>query len=215
MNCAARNAARLLADARVLADAKRFPTAASLAALSIEESGKVVILRRFLTASDGDTLKNLWREYRSHTSKNIHWIMPELVASGGRKLVDFLPMVDGLSNHPELLDAMKQLGFYTDCLGAAVWSEPQLAIDESLCRKLISAAEILLSDREVSTQELELWKKHLLPVWNDYPKMQDAVIAWYAEMQASGLMPAGANLMERFIQHGLTPGQASKLKDDA
>ena len=50
MNAATNNARRLAQDARLLLDNKRWPTAASVAALSIEESGKVVILRRFLIA---------------------------------------------------------------------------------------------------------------------------------------------------------------------
>jgi len=45
MNAATRNARRLAADARLLLDAGRLPTAAALATLSIEETGKVSILR--------------------------------------------------------------------------------------------------------------------------------------------------------------------------
>ena len=45
MNAARRNAQRLADDAKLLLSAKRYPTAASLAILSIEESGKVSILR--------------------------------------------------------------------------------------------------------------------------------------------------------------------------
>ena len=45
MNAARDNAQRLATDAATLLDARRFPTAASLAFLSIEESGKISILR--------------------------------------------------------------------------------------------------------------------------------------------------------------------------
>lgn len=41
MNAARRNARRLADDARLLLDAERFSSAASIAVLSIEESGKV------------------------------------------------------------------------------------------------------------------------------------------------------------------------------
>lgn len=71
MNMATANARRLVQDARLLLDNKRWPTAASVAALSIEESGKVVILRRFLTTNQ-DEIKRLWKEYRTHTKKNIN-----------------------------------------------------------------------------------------------------------------------------------------------
>ena len=215
MNAAAKNAERLLADARLLANSQRYATAAAIAALSIEESGKVVILRRFLTCTNGEELKKLWREYRSHTAKNIHWILPELAAKGARKLEDFRQMVDPASDHPELLDGIKQLGFYTDCVGSGKWSMPEVVVEESLCRTLISIAEILLSKREVSVKELELWQKHLVPVWNDYPKMQDAVIAWYADMQANGLVLPGENQMEKFIRSGLSATHAARLEPDA
>jgi AbiV family abortive infection protein len=45
INAANRNAQRLATDARILLDVKRYPTAAALAALSIEEGGKSSILR--------------------------------------------------------------------------------------------------------------------------------------------------------------------------
>lgn len=71
MNAATQNAARLAADARLFFSNARWPTAASVAALSIEEAGKVVILRRFLTASD-EEIRALWKDYRSHTRKNVN-----------------------------------------------------------------------------------------------------------------------------------------------
>ena len=40
MNAAARNAARLVSDAEILLEAKRYPSAAALAVLAIEESGE-------------------------------------------------------------------------------------------------------------------------------------------------------------------------------
>src|SRR5713101_6953648 len=46
MNAAEDNAARLLADAQLLLNAGRYPTAASVAILCIEEAAKVSILRR-------------------------------------------------------------------------------------------------------------------------------------------------------------------------
>jgi AbiV family abortive infection protein len=45
MNAAIANAQRLAEDAQLLLDAERFPSAASLAILALEEAGKVIILR--------------------------------------------------------------------------------------------------------------------------------------------------------------------------
>src|SRR5271169_2125890 len=82
MNAARRNALRLAADARILVDAERLPTAAALAALSIEESGKTSILRQLATATSPEAIKAAWQQYRDHRSKNAAWILPDLVGGG-------------------------------------------------------------------------------------------------------------------------------------
>ena len=64
MTAALSNARRLLADAVILLDAKRFPTAASLAVLSIEESGKSSILRAMSVARTDKDVSNLWKDAR-------------------------------------------------------------------------------------------------------------------------------------------------------
>ena len=211
MNAATQNASRLAKDARLLLANSSWPSAASLAALSIEESGKVVILRRFLTSAEGE-IKSLWREYRSHTKKNINWILPDMVGKGARKLEDFCPMVDEASGHPAMLDTIKQLGFYSDCFASGHWSMPHNVIDETLAAQLVNTAEILASERVTTVRELELWVKHMAPVWGKSGEwMKTALINWYAEMQAEGLAPSGANQMETFVRKGLDIPQANKL----
>src|SRR5258708_19918801 len=70
MNAAEDNAARLLADAQLLLDAGRYPTAASVAILCIEEAAKVSILRRIATCKDDTERRELLRAYPSHRCKN-------------------------------------------------------------------------------------------------------------------------------------------------
>ena len=211
MNLATSNAARLASDARLLLENKRWPSAASIAALSIEESGKVVILRRFLTATDEEA-KSLWKSYRSHAKKNTNWILPDLVAKGAKSLEDFRPMIDGTSDHPAILDSIKQLGFYSDCLGSARWSDPESIVDEALATQLVKTAEILSPARVVTVRELELWVKHMAPVWNQSVDwMKTALVNWYAEMQAEGLVPSGENPMAAFVKDGLNIRQAKQL----
>lgn len=211
MNAATKNASRLVKDARFLLSNSRWPSAASIAALSIEESGKVVILRRFLTATE-DEIKTLWKEYRTHTKKNLNWILPDLVAQGARKLDDFHPLVDHTSDHPEALNTIKQLGFYTDCLGDAHWSMPEEVIDAALATQLVTSAEILAPERNISVRELELWVKHMSPIWNTTGEwMKKALVNWYADMQAEGLVPPGENAMATFVRSGLNITQTNQL----
>lgn len=206
MNAAIRNANRLAEDARLLLNAGRIPTAASLAALAIEESGKVTILRQVALASSQKGAAKAWKPYRRHTDKNAMWLFPQVVAGGARKLKDFRSLVDASSDHPQLLDQLKQLGFYTDTYKRGHWSCPEDVIDQKLAESLVATAELLASDKDVTTEEIDLWVKHLGPVWGmSDESMQQALVNWYADMQEHGLAPPGDNAMEAFVQPGVGP----------
>src|SRR6266852_823600 len=205
MSTAAKNAQRLAGDAVALLEAHRFPTAASLAILSIEESGKISILRSLSLATTIDEVSDAWKDYRSHTQKNVAWLLPQLVASGARKLDDLRPLFDKDSDHPYVLDQIKQLGLYTDCLGQAHWSTPDATIDKDLAEMLVKAATLLASKREYTKTEVDLWVEHIGPVWKkEDALMKQALVNWYAAMQKSGLEPAGANEMEQLVREGLS-----------
>jgi AbiV family abortive infection protein len=211
INAARRNAVRLAEDARALLDSGRFPTAAALAILSIEESGKISILRAMALARSAEEVEDRWREYRSHTKKNVLGGFLDAVAQGARKLEDFRPLFREDAEHPSLLDQLKQVGFYTDCLRDAHWSEPHLVFQEPLSSQLVFSAEILAKSKEVTPQEIELWVKHLGPVWNqDVTWMQKALENWEEEMQAIGLAEPGANSMRQFIREGLSANRREK-----
>jgi AbiV family abortive infection protein len=204
INSAIRNAKRLAKDSDLMFKNGRYPSAASLAILSIEESGKISILRCLALAKDEKKIKDVWRDYRSHTKKNVAWLLPELVGKGAKKLDDFRALFDEKSDHPYILDQIKQIGFYTDCLGKANWSEPHEIIDEALAKMLVNTAKIFAKDRIITKKEIELWIKHLGPVWNGSPEwMKKALENWYSEMQEHGLAPEGKNAMEEFIQSGM------------
>lgn len=204
MTVTGRNARRLTDDATTLLAAGSFPTAASLAVLAIEEAGKTSILRALALARNDVEIKDEWKAYRSHSSKNTKWLLPALAASGARKLDDFRPLFDLDSDHPYLLDQLKQLGFYTDCLGTGHWAVPTEVIDEHLARMLVSVADILAKDKDVSEKEIQLWIEYVGPVWKKDPAWMKAALAnWYAAMQAAGLAPEGENKMEQFIRHGI------------
>ncbi len=76
MNAANNNARRLIEDAEILFNLNRFPSALSLSILSIEESGKVSILRELALAKNGDQVKEAWKAYRSHTKKMLCGYFP-------------------------------------------------------------------------------------------------------------------------------------------
>ena len=208
INAAIRNAARLIDDAKQLFDAGKFPSAAALAILAIEESGKISIFRSLALAKDENQVRDAWRDYRSHTKKNAMWMLPQLAAKGARKLNDFRSLYDEDADHPYLLDQVKQISLYTDCLGTVHWSIPEEVVDEDLAKSLVQIAEILAKEREVQPLEIELWIKHLSPAWMTHADwMKGALENWYADMQEHGLAEEGLNQMEEFTRRGLQDGE--------
>lgn len=206
MNAAIRNAKRLADDAELLLEQGRFPSAASFAVLSIEESGKLSILRQLAVAKNEEQLIDSWRQYRSHTKKNVAWILPDLVIKGARKLDELKPIFDEEFAHPYVLDHVKQTGLYTDCLGRIHWSIPDDVIDEKLARMLVEIAKLFVARKEVTQKEIELWIKHIGPVWmKNMEWMKHALENWYQEMQQNGLVPEGPNAMRQFIRQGFVP----------
>ena len=200
MNAARQNALRLLEDAEILLNSGRYPSAVSLAILSIEESGKVSILRGLAIANDEVSLKDAWKKYRTHTAKNVAWILPQLAADGAKTLDDLSLIYDHNSPHPYILDQLKQVGFYTDCLGEAHWSEPSDIIDEHLAKLMISIARIFVSKRNVEVKEIELWIKHM-SLMNEgvYVSQKESLMRWYAEITELCLTPEGSTF-EDFVK---------------
>jgi len=196
MNAARRNAHRLYEDAQILLDAARYASAASLAILSIEESGKMDILRRIALATSDDELARLWREYRTHTKKNVLWLMPQLAAEGARQLDDFKALFQNDAEHPWILDQVKQISLYTDCLGEVHWSEPTDVIDHELTRMLVQTAKLFVNDKEIQVKEIELWVKHMGKVKDsDLTAQKYALSDWYAEVQELGLDFEGRSII--------------------
>lgn len=204
MNEAAANAKRLYEDARLLFEHGRHPSALSLAALSIEESGKLSILRSLALARDQKELAITWREYRSHTRKNIMWPFVQIFLQGGRRLGDFRPLFEDKSEHPFLLDNVKQLAFYTDCLGKRHWSVPAEVINHELAESIVQIALLLLPKREVTEREIELWIEYIQPVWKQSMEMMEAAVsAWHRQMCEEGLSSGDPDDMEKFILQGI------------
>lgn len=200
INAANSNAQRLLDDARQLLAAERHPSAASLAILAIEESGKASILRELAVARDESERREAWRGYRSHTRKNVSWLLPSLVRAGAHSLEDLWPLFDPDSDHPFLLDQLKQLGFYTDCLGEAHWSSPADAIDGPLARMLVQIAEVCVRSSPVPVGEVQLWVQHIGPVWKGpLAEMKKALAVWHAERVRLGFADGDPDEMARFV----------------
>lgn len=200
MTRALTNADRLAEDAASLLKAGCVPSAVALAILSIEESGKVTLLRQMATAVEEKEWAELWKAYRSHTKKNTLWIVGELVQRGARTLDELRSMVDPDSDHPDILDQLKQLSIYTDCFRDAKWSSPIDLDLNTTAHYLVKMAQILGKSKTVTAEEIQLWKKHLLPV-KDAPMetQKAAVAAWFDDMRRLGLSEASPEEVGAFL----------------
>jgi AbiV family abortive infection protein len=191
INVATRNAKRLLDDATVLFEAKRFPSACALAILSIEESGKPAFLRALAGVTDEQELKSIWKRYRDHQAKNVAWIVGEIVAKGAKTFGDFAPIFDKNSDHPALLDSIKQLGFYTDCYETvigerAAWAEPDTLFKEKFVKGALGAARRLLPKQEVTAREIELWIELFAKVYGGVLPPDQAIHNFLEAMDREG-----------------------------
>ncbi len=198
MNAAVRNSCRLSADARLLLEGNRFPSATALAILAIEEAGKVSILRGLSIAPNDEVIKASWKAYRSHIAKNAAWIIADLARNGASTLNDLRPIYDPESEHTAQLDALKQISFYTDCLGAAHWSEPHEVIDVNLAKAMVKLSELLTPKRKIEVREIELWVEHVAPHWGTQG-MFNAAVNFYDAMRAEGLDFRDPNEIRRFF----------------
>ena len=163
INAAVANAKRLAEDAKLLLEAKRYPSASSLAILSLEELGKRSILRALLTAPSDVEIQDCWQRYRRHTQKNYLALLPDRLRGGAKHLQDFGDLfLKGGESDRATVDTIKQLGFYTDCCGTAHWSTPSEVVNEKVASELVSLVWALSEAQESTTiQELELWQLHM------------------------------------------------------
>ena len=189
---AKRSAAALLADAGLLLEKQRWQRGTALAILAIEETGKIPILREVLLARNQKDLKIAWRSFRSHTKKNLLHMWPYLIAKGAKHLEDFREVYDDTSDHAQTLEAVKQLALYCDSCGLCHWSIPEDVISQDLAKCINTIAEIVVcrgSTAFESEAELELWVKHMKPVWKtDMGQMKRALLACYQEAHSKGIL---------------------------
>lgn len=202
INAARKNAARLVYDAKILADAERYASALALSILSIEESGKVSILRELSYAQDPKALKSAWRRYRSHRSKNAHWLATDLIRKGARQMSDFAPLFDDRSDHTEILDQLKQIALYTDCLGKSHWAIPEDVVDKDLTLSLIQTAAVFAKGKETSVEEVELWVEIMGPVLrgpSPISWIKTAFQRWYEEAVRRGFIDPKDEVHRQFV----------------
>jgi hypothetical protein len=107
---------------------------------------------------------------------------------------------DPSAEHTAILDQVKQIGFYTDCMGNAHWSEPDKVVDEGLAKSLGGIADLFAKSKTIAVKEIEFWMEHMRPSYGaSLECMKAALLNWYAAMRAHGLWEEGAIQVETFV----------------
>jgi len=146
-----RNAKALLADARLLADAGRSPTAQAVATLALEETGKASLcILALMPASTRVDAEGFWRSFRTHADKLL-WagsVLRVLVAEPSGALS---ALFERLTDESRAAHLRKLRGFYVDySVGDSAVLEPaDIGTDE---------AELVMADVETALG-------FMMPVW--------------------------------------------------
>lgn len=147
-------------------------------------------------------ISKLWKSYRKHQDKNTLWIVPELILKGAKTLEEMRISVDPNAEHPQILDNLKQLCFYSD-----VFTKGKLSIPDNVANKKIASEILLIAKTNImetlnSAKSLEIWVKHLKPVWKkEMSKMKIGLLNCYKELEENNLIEKGiADKMENFIK---------------
>jgi AbiV family abortive infection protein len=138
------NAARLVEDAKLLLEAERYPTAAMLATMALEESSRVYFPLELVLSDHERRLEECWRKFR-RDRHDFPWAI--------------LRRDDGLMNDAELngmLSFIRTLGRRTECIEPGVWIDPQNLISRDLAQEIVKTAELFCSHR-VTPRSLEIW----------------------------------------------------------
>jgi len=163
------NALDLLSSAKLLHDQKHFNHSTALCVLALEEAGKVQILMSILTGVTGtdQSCESLWRAYRRHTAKTERFNFAIEIRAGvhfPEMEEEKLTEIGASGPTPEDLDAIKQLGLYSDCFkspeGVAVHLPCNLDCSERSRVLLGEATVVITSLRDYTPDELEVWARH-------------------------------------------------------
>jgi len=197
MQAARLNAVELLDTADLLFNLKRFPHSLAFSILAIEEAGKLVILQGILLDLGGRRAQ-LWRSYRLHRAKTE--ILNPGIFSRVRATFPDIPFeqaqeIAARGPTPDELEASKQRAIYSDCLehaGSLVCHLPKnLDWRHAAWERLNEARAIVLTPRDRSPEELEVWLKHTTAARASGKSLHEVLPDLHKELLDKGFVQEG------------------------
>lgn len=167
-------AIRLLKDARLLLNARRHATAATLAAMAIAEMGRGAALLDLATAKTEQSVKAAWQRFREPDG-HLPWSLLDPAIS--EKLEGWINNLVGL---------LRTAGSRTECIEPGAWVSGDKLIRRDLAAELIATAESLCR-RKPNAQVLRIW----VDVANSQPQNipPEQTLAAYADALAHAGLP--------------------------
>jgi len=181
------NAKELFRDAEILFENGRNPRAIALAILSIEEYGKIEKIKELLLSKQ--KIASLWRDLRSHKSKNYFWLFPLLKNMGITNYELITSLSSPGSNSVKFLDQLKQICFYTEAIEnengkGCLWWLPSDITDADLAKFYLETARVVVYDDGIH------WTEGALRVYIEYNYYKDGTpytkdqLAYYRELKS-------------------------------
>jgi len=116
-------------------------------------------------------------------------------------------LFDPASDHPAVLDALKQVAIYTDCLSKRHWSKPWEVVSRDLAASIVQVAKLFVRDEQYSVEQLDLWVQYIGPARKQGSALaiRNAFFAWEQEVIRRGWLkdsPARQFLREAIMNIG-------------
>lgn len=140
------NAGRLAKDARLMFTARRYASAAMLAAMAIEELARIPALVDLAGRRSPEAIAEGWAAFRAQ-SHDYPWSLFQ-----GADATCSADEINGM------LGFVRGLGSRIECLGAGAWAEPMRLIGRDFARELVGLAE-LLCGQTIGRPVAEIWLK--------------------------------------------------------
>lgn len=144
MDAAVKTARQLYSDAQLLFANARWPRAAAVAVLCLEEVGKVRLVLRIEDARDEQERRKAWEDYLNHPLKISQSATPGQAHNDEHRRQ--LSLKFGRE-----LDQLKQFGFYSNWLVSGAWVQP----DEVITQR---DAELMVTWARVMVEQLQSWE---------------------------------------------------------
>jgi AbiV family abortive infection protein len=142
------SAKRLIRDAKLLFNARRHTTAATLATMALQELARFQYIFEAAMIVEEDEMRELWHRFRSrsHTFPWEHFDHRDTEVIG--QATD------------QLMNFVQTIGTGAEYLGAGLWTNPDTLIDRALADSLIKVAEEI-SKLPIHPRAIEIWLETL------------------------------------------------------